>query len=45
MAGRYDKHKVSDEFRKRVISMDLLNQVTSDINDLMGVKNARRTSQ
>lgn len=45
MAGRYDKHKVSDEFRKRVISMDLLNQVTSDINDLMGVKNARRTRQ
>jgi len=45
MAGRYDKHKVSDEFRKRVISMDLLNQVTNDINDLMGVKNARRTSQ
>ena len=45
MAGRYDKHKVSDEFRKRVISMDLLNQVTSDINDLMGVKNARRSCQ
>lgn len=45
MAGRYDKHKVSDEFRKRVISMDLLNQVTSDINDLMRVKNARRTRQ
>lgn len=45
MAGRYDKHKVSDEFRKRVISMDLLNQVTSDINDLMRVKNARCTRQ
>jgi CRISP-associated protein Cas1 len=45
LAGRYDKHKVSDEFRKRVIAMDLLNQVTSDINDLMGVKNARRTRQ
>jgi hypothetical protein len=28
-----------------VIAMDLLNQVTSDINDLMGVKNARRTRQ
>lgn len=43
MAGRYDKYKISDEFRKRVISMDLLNQVTRDINDLMGGKNARRT--
>ena len=45
MAGRYDKHKVSDAFRKRVIAIDLLNQVTTDINDLMGVKHARRTCQ
>lgn len=43
MAGRYDKHKVSAEFRKRVISMDLLNQVSADINELMGVKRARRS--
>lgn len=42
MAGRYDKHKVSDEFRKRVINLDLLNQVTADINELMGVRRARR---
>lgn len=43
MAGRYDKHKVAAEFRKRVIKMDLLKQVTSDINELMGVRRARRT--
>ncbi|UAN18691.1 type I-E CRISPR-associated endonuclease Cas1e [Enterobacter asburiae] len=43
MAGRYDKHKVSDAFRKRVITMDLLNQITVDVNELMGVKHARRT--
>lgn len=43
MAGRYDKHKVSDEFRKRVIAIDLLNQITTDVNELMGVKYARRT--
>ena len=43
MAGRYDKHKVSAEFRKRVISMDLLDQVSADINELMGVKRARRS--
>ncbi|KFK91840.1 MULTISPECIES: type I-E CRISPR-associated endonuclease Cas1e [unclassified Serratia (in: enterobacteria)] len=43
MAGRYDKHKVSETFRKRVIAMDLLNQITVDVNDLMGVKHARRT--
>lgn len=42
MAGRYDKHKVSDAFRKRVIAMDLLNLVTTDVNELMGVKYARR---
>ncbi|MGE4259894.1 type I-E CRISPR-associated endonuclease Cas1e [Shewanella sp.] len=46
MAGRYDKHKVSDLFRKRVIEMDLLNKVTSDINELMGEKQrARRPSE
>ncbi|MAD44149.1 MAG: subtype I-E CRISPR-associated endonuclease Cas1 [Oceanospirillaceae bacterium] len=43
MAGRYDKHKVAAEFRKRVIQMDLLKQVASDINELMGVRRARRT--
>ncbi|WP_342322554.1 type I-E CRISPR-associated endonuclease Cas1e [Kosakonia sp. BYX6] len=42
MAGRYDKHKVSDAFRKRVIAIDLLNLITADINELMGVKHARR---
>lgn len=42
MAGRYDKHKVSDAFRKRVIAIDLLNQITTDVNELMGVKYARR---
>ena len=45
MAGRYDKHKVSAEFRKRVIKFDLLNQVTTDITEMMGGKNARRTGQ
>ena len=43
MAGRYDKHHVSDAFRKRVIALDLLNLVTADVNELMGAKHARRT--
>lgn len=43
MAGRYDKHSVSDAFRKRVIAMDLLNLLSADVNELMGVKHARRT--
>lgn len=43
MAGRYDKHKVSEAFRKRVVEMDLLNQVAADITELMGGKHARRT--
>ncbi|MDP2610549.1 MULTISPECIES: type I-E CRISPR-associated endonuclease Cas1e [unclassified Oceanobacter] len=45
MAGRYDKHKVSDEFRKRVIKMKLLDQASNDINELMGVSRARRARQ
>ncbi|MFK4752841.1 type I-E CRISPR-associated endonuclease Cas1e [Oceanobacter antarcticus] len=45
MAGRYDKHKVSDEFRKRVINMKLLDQASNDINELMGVSRARRARQ
>jgi len=42
MAGQYDKHTVSDAFRKKVIAIDLLNLITNDINELMGVKRARR---
>ena len=45
MAGRYDKHKVSSEFRKRVNQMNLLDQVSKDINLLMEVTRARRTGQ
>lgn len=45
MAGRYDKHQVSDAFRKRVIDIDLLNQISADVNEFMGVKHARRTRQ
>lgn len=42
MAGRYNKHKVSSEFRKRVIDMDLLGRLAEDIPDMLGSKNARR---
>ncbi|MBT78774.1 MAG: subtype I-E CRISPR-associated endonuclease Cas1 [Alteromonadaceae bacterium] len=45
MAGRYDKHKVSNEFRKRVIQMNLLAQVSKDINLLMEVSLARCTGK
>ncbi len=45
MAGRYDKHKVSEAFRKRVIAPDLLNLIAADINELMGGKGARRTGK
>lgn len=43
MAGRYNKHKVSAAFRKRVLEMDLLGQVAPDISDLFGEKRARRS--
>lgn len=42
MAGRYNKHKVSAEFRLRVIEMDLLAKVALDIEELFGEKRARR---
>lgn len=43
MAGRYNKHKVSAAFRKRVLEMDLLGLVAPDIADLFGEKRARRS--
>ncbi len=42
MAGRYDKHKVSDAFRQRVIKIDLLSQVAEDIPNILRPGNARR---
>lgn len=42
MAGRYDKHKVSAAFRKRVIDMDLLAKLADDIPDVLGGSHARR---
>ena len=35
MAGRYNKHKVSSEFRNRVIEMDLLGKVGRDIQEMI----------
>lgn len=45
MAGRYNKHKVSEAFRSRVVEMDLLAQLTLDIPEILGVKHARRRSK
>jgi len=44
MAGHYNKHKVSEGFRKRVIEMDLLAIIGPDIEEMLGGKNARRDS-
>lgn len=41
MAGRYNKHKVSESFRSRVIEMDLLATLAVDIPDMLGVSRAR----
>jgi CRISPR-associated protein Cas1 len=43
MAGRYDKHKVSDAFRQRVIRMDLLAKLADDIPNVLGVNNHARS--
>lgn len=45
MAGNYNKHKVSAAFRQRVIETDLLGKIGSDIEQILGVKNARSDSQ
>lgn len=44
MAGRYNKHKVAESFRKRVIEMDLLACISADIEEMLGGKSARRDS-
>lgn len=43
MAGRYNKHKVSAAFRNRVLEMNLLGQIATDIAELLGEKRARRS--
>lgn len=45
MAGRYNKYKVSDAFRKRVIEHDLLGKLGLDVETILGVKNACRDSK
>ncbi|MBB3062813.1 type I-E CRISPR-associated endonuclease Cas1e [Microbulbifer rhizosphaerae] len=42
MAGQYNKHKVSEAFRDRVIDMDLLAKLALDIPEILGEKRARR---
>ena len=44
MAGKYNKAKVSSEFRKRVIELDLLAKIGLDIQDILeGGKDAGRS--
>lgn len=45
LAGRYDKYKVSAEFRRRVIEIDLLAQLSDDVSEILGVRHARRNSK
>lgn len=45
MAGRYNKYKVSDSFRQRVIDSDLLARLAEDIPAVLGAKHARRYSK
>ncbi|GAA0370082.1 type I-E CRISPR-associated endonuclease Cas1e [Bowmanella denitrificans] len=41
MAGRYNKHKVSEAFRERVIKMNLMAKLADDIQEMLGVGRAR----
>ncbi|WP_277052674.1 type I-E CRISPR-associated endonuclease Cas1e [Zestomonas thermotolerans] len=42
LAGRYDKHKVSAAFRRRVLDANLLTRIGDDIQEIFGEDNARR---
>jgi CRISPR-associated protein Cas1 len=42
LAGRYDRKKVSANFRKRVLEMDLLGRLAGDVSEVLGPMNARR---
>lgn len=37
LCGQYNKYKVADEFRKRVIEMDLLGRIGTDIKTVLGI--------
>lgn len=41
LAGEYNRYAVSEEFRKRVIALDILKRTVEDIDLLIGEKNAR----
>lgn len=45
LAGRYDKHKVANAFRQRVIEMDLLAKLGEDISAMLEGEHARRNRQ
>ena len=45
MGGNYNKHKVSEAFRQRVIGTDLLGRIGQDIETILGVKHARSNRQ
>ena len=43
MGGRYNKYKVANAFKDRVIGMDLLQRIAKDIDAILGEKRARRS--
>jgi len=45
MAGRYNKHKVANAFRRRVLEIDLLGNLSSDIEEILGERNVSRRSK
>ena len=42
MGGRYNKYKVANAFKDRVIEIDLLQTIAKDIDSILGEKRARR---
>lgn len=42
LGGEYNRHTVAEAFRKRVIEMDLVKNIASDLDEYLGEKNAGR---
>lgn len=41
LAGVYDRYAVSEGFRRRIVEKDLMKTITSDLDELLGERNAR----
>ena len=44
MCGEYDRYKVLEEFKNRLLEYDFMGRCTKDVLDLMGIKKQGKES-